>query len=355
MFRRRRLSGLFVAALVIAVYGVVQTTVVASASPGNDQNAPRMTGTPTVVSATASAIIIAWEPARDNGAVAGYGVYVNDQIQSTTDKPTAVVSGLRCGTSYSLAVDAFDAAQNRSDRTDPTIVVSTAACVDTDPPTTPSGFRQSATTESTIVLTWPGSTDKTGVVGYGVYVAGLRVLEVRESSATLDRLSCGTSYALGVDAYDAAGNRSALGTVLATTAPCPAKPWTSSLSEGAVIASGTVWTVTFQQRPDAVDFWASGKMIKTDTTAPFDVALNLPAGEQKLGFCYRTNGQQTCAGQDRDGIVHIVNVAAPTATTTPPPSATPARRRPAAVGDDPAAVGDDPAGDDDFAVDELVE
>ena len=53
--------------------------------------------------------------------------------------------------------------RGRVRRTEPiaqgTTTVSTAACPDTRPPTTPSGFRQTATTQDSIVLAWtPSST-----------------------------------------------------------------------------------------------------------------------------------------------------------------------------------------------------
>ena len=69
-------------------------------------------------------------------------------------------------------------------------------------------MRQTAATESSVVLAWTPSTDNVGVVEYGLYASGVRVTTVSDASATLTGLSCGKSYLIALDAADAAGNRS---------------------------------------------------------------------------------------------------------------------------------------------------
>ena len=72
-----------------------------------------------------------------------------------------------------------------------------------------------------------------GVVGYGIYESGELVDSQAELSRTLINLRCGTSYMLGVDAYDRAGNRSERASTVVLTERCgngngPAKvklPW----------------------------------------------------------------------------------------------------------------------------------
>ena len=61
--------------------------------------------------------------------------------------------------------------------------------------------------------------------------------------------------------------------------------WWSSLKTGDVATRGTVWKVTVTPTPDDVQFWASGRVIATDTTAPFETPLDLAPGNYKLGFC----------------------------------------------------------------------
>ena len=58
---------------------------------------------------------------------------------TTTD---GIFSGLTCNTNYTLAVDAYDAAGNRSAQDD--VMVATTACPDTTPPSTPTGLAASS-------------------------------------------------------------------------------------------------------------------------------------------------------------------------------------------------------------------
>src|SRR5205823_13030438 len=129
-------------------------------------------------------------------------------------------SGLMCGTSYTLAVDAYDGAGNRSAKS--SITASTAACTtDTQAPTAPTGVTKSGATTTSISLSWTASTDNVGVAGYGLYKNSASAGSATSTSYTFSALACGTSYTLAVDAYDAAGNRSPQSSITASTASCP--------------------------------------------------------------------------------------------------------------------------------------
>jgi chitodextrinase len=178
---------------------------------------------PTGVTATAStqtSVSLAWSASSDNVGVSGYGVYKNGASAGSTSTTSYTVSGLACGSTYTLAVDAYDAAGNRSAKT--TISAATAACPagDTTPPSTPSGVTATASTQTSVSLTWNASTDNVGVTGYGVYSNGVSAGSTSTTSYTVSGLACGTSYALAVDAYDAAGNRSAQAATTASTQAC---------------------------------------------------------------------------------------------------------------------------------------
>ena len=118
----------------------------------------------------------------------------------------------------SVGVEAFDRARNRSSRAE--AIVSTAPCPDAQPPTPPSGFRQDATTQNSVVISWAPSTDNVGVVGYAVYRDGLQIDSTPQPTTTLQGLSCGSVYAVAADAVDAAGNRSLRGSAWVLTADC---------------------------------------------------------------------------------------------------------------------------------------
>lgn len=91
---------------------------------------------------------------------------------------------------------------------------------DGTPPSTPGSPKASPTTTS-LNLSWAGSTDSVGVAGYSLYRNGSRIANTTSTAYKFSGLSCGTSYKLGVDAYDAAGNHSAIASVTASTSSCP--------------------------------------------------------------------------------------------------------------------------------------
>ena len=108
-----------------------------------------------------------------------------------------------------MGIDAVDAAGNRSARA--SSYFSTSPCPgDKTAPSQPNKLAVGAATTSSITLSWGASTDNTGVTGYGLYRGSSRVSSVTQTTGTFSGLRCGTAYQLGVDAVDAAGNRSAV-------------------------------------------------------------------------------------------------------------------------------------------------
>jgi chitodextrinase len=191
-----------------------------SACSGGDTTPP---STPTALATSAvsqTGITLSWGASTDNVGVAGYGRYLNGALLSSATGTSFAFTGLSCGTTYALGVDAYDAAGNRSSRV--SVNATTGACSggDTTPPSTPTGLTTTAISQTGITLGWNTSTDNVGVTGYGRYRDGTLLSSASGTSYTYSGLSCGTTYALSVDAYDAAGNRSARATVNATTSAC---------------------------------------------------------------------------------------------------------------------------------------
>ena len=77
-------------------------------SPCPDSQAPSAPTNVTASTRTTTSIALTWAPATDNVGVAGYGIYNAGELVNTTAGTTGIVSGLTCGTNYTLAVDAFD-------------------------------------------------------------------------------------------------------------------------------------------------------------------------------------------------------------------------------------------------------
>ena len=195
-----------------------------------DTQAPTAPGAVSQTGATASSMSLAWGPASDNVGVAGYDVAVAGTTVRTSS-PSVQANGLACGTSYQVAVRAVDASGNRSAQTGAT--AATTACAphgptptspspspDASAPATPAGLAVGASTGTGITVSWQPSTDDLGVAGYGLYRNGARLANVTATSYTFGGLQCGASYELGVDAVDAAGNRSGMGRIVASAAPC---------------------------------------------------------------------------------------------------------------------------------------
>jgi chitodextrinase len=196
--------------------------------PSGDTTPPSQPSSLAVFGSTQTTVTLTWAASSDNVGVSGYGVYRNGSPASTVTQPGSSVSGLSCGTAYTFAVDAYDAAGNRSSKS--SVTGTTAACStpppappppgDTTPPSQPSSLAVSASTQTTVTLTWAASSDNVGVSGYGVYRNGTLVSTVTQPGSSVSGLVCGTAYSFAVDAYDAAGNRSSKSSVTGTTAAC---------------------------------------------------------------------------------------------------------------------------------------
>jgi chitodextrinase len=200
-----------------------------TATREGDVKPPTPPATVSVASVAPTSISISWAAAVDDVGVAGYGVFRNGAKLADVGPGTRTysASGLICGTSYALAVDAFDLAGNRSAPVN--LLAATAPCPDTRPPSVPQGLTMTEATETTITLDWNASTDNVGVTGYALYRNGEKVATTTETAYTYTGLACGTSYTLALTAFDAGGNES-LGAEATTTrstlacAPAPPPP-----------------------------------------------------------------------------------------------------------------------------------
>ncbi len=166
-------------------------------------------------SVTQTVISVAWGASTDDYTLAGYGVYL-DGVKQGADQAglTASFTGLTPGTAYTVGVDAVDTAGNRSALA--TLGVTTLP-LDSTPPSVPSGLTVTGLGPYGATLSWTASTDNIGVVGYGVYLDGVKQGADQAGLSKVFTLAPSTAYTLGVDAVDAAGNRSALATTSVTT------------------------------------------------------------------------------------------------------------------------------------------
>jgi len=96
---------------------------------------------------------------------------------------------------------------------------------DTEAPTTPGGVTATAASSNRIDVGWSGSTDDVGVAGYTIYRDGASIATVAADVRNYQDTSVApkTTYSYTVDAFDAAGNRSAPSEAASATTP-PATP-----------------------------------------------------------------------------------------------------------------------------------
>jgi chitodextrinase len=112
---------------------------VTTSGGGGDSEPPSTPSNLSLGAASTNSLTLAWSAASDNVGVAGYNLYLNGSKLGTTSGTSYSFSGLACGTSYTLAVDAYDGAGNRSSKA--SLGAATAACPATATGTVPgTGF-----------------------------------------------------------------------------------------------------------------------------------------------------------------------------------------------------------------------
>jgi chitodextrinase len=242
-----------------------------TAACGSVGNAPAAPADLHLTGNSLTTISLAWSPSA--GAVS-YGLYVNGAQAGSAAGPNSTFT-LACGTAFSLGVDAASATGLRSPVT--TVIAETYWCAggggtggggtgstgggstgggsgggtpgDTQPPSVPQGQSFSSIAQTSITMRWNASSDNVGIAGYRAFLDGaLRATTGSgQLSYTYTGLSCGTTYQVALEAYDAAGNTSdrnqAAGSVssLACTGsppPPPSPPPNSSSANVWVDTSG---------------------------------------------------------------------------------------------------------------------
>ena len=209
-----------------------------------DRRAPQVPPSLSVSAVSTTGISLTWGASRDNVGVAGYGVYLNGTRLTSTTARSYTLSGLKCGTTYKVGVDAFDATRNRSGIA--SVLAATAPCVDATAPTAPASLHQSGWSQTGLAVEWSESSDNVGVAGYSIYRNGVPIAVTQQRSTWVVGLVCGAGYSVSVDAYDAAGNHSPRATAVANTTACadtspPGAPHNLRVSGSTESAISVAW------------------------------------------------------------------------------------------------------------------
>jgi chitodextrinase len=199
-----------------------------------DVTPPTMPGGLTVTATSSTSVAIGWSASTDNVGVAGYDVYRDGAVLVTVGSSVlSYTDTVAMGSTHSYTVDAFDAAGNHS--VTPAPITVTTPSTDTTPPTTPTGLTAIAPSFAQVNLSWNASTDNVGVAGYTVYRNGAVLTTVAGGllSYTDSTVVPATNYTYAVDAFDAAGNHSALSSTVSVHVPGQVK-----FVQGKAVTSG---------------------------------------------------------------------------------------------------------------------
>ncbi|WP_410567583.1 PQQ-dependent sugar dehydrogenase [Amycolatopsis sp. cmx-4-61] len=185
-----------------------------------DTTPPTAPADPRTSNLTCTGVVLSWSASSDDVGVAFYDVYHDGQLM-TSVPGTALSAQLTVvpGASWGLYVNARDAAGNVS-QASPTVPVAVPQCqADTQPPTTPTRVRATAS-GTTVTVRWTAATDNVGVTGYEVLRDGATAGSTAgagSTSFTDSGLAANTRYQYRVRARDAQGNRSAPSAPIAVT------------------------------------------------------------------------------------------------------------------------------------------
>lgn len=195
----------------LASYYIGDLTVLDTSAPTIPSNLTAATISPTQIN-------LAWTAATDNVAVTGYAIFRDGSELTTTTNTTFHNTGLTASTTYSYLIKAFDAAGNRSASSTTVLATTLATSTDSTVPSVPTNLVANVVSATQINLNWATSTDNIAVTGYAIFRNGTEIANVPNNNFNNVGLTASTTYSYVVQAYDAAGNRSASSnTVSATT------------------------------------------------------------------------------------------------------------------------------------------
>lgn len=151
------------------------------------------------------------------GAAAGLGDVLANPSFANAGGRTAADYKLRSGSpamnaglSRALATDYFGG--TRTAPLDLGAHELSVSGVDTNAPSVPASFRTTGGVANGVVLSWDAAADDTGVAGYTVIRNGNAIANTTALTYTDTTMTPAVAYVYQVQAYDAAGNRSAIST-----------------------------------------------------------------------------------------------------------------------------------------------
>lgn len=142
--------------------------------------------------------------------------------------------------------------------------------IDELPPTAPAGLAATATSSSTIDLSWSAATDNVGVTGYEIFRDGVAtaIAKTNGTSFSDQGLAADSTHSYVVLAFDEAGNRSALSnTASATTLSAPPQDVTPPTAPSALTATVDGATINLSWSASTDDIGVTGYRVFRDNGA----------------------------------------------------------------------------------------
>jgi len=177
----------------------------------NDTDVPTTPNNIKALGSTATEIVLVWNPSVDNTAVVGYRIYRDGTLLDSTPYPVYTDSSVTPSTQYEYQIEAFDLANNASDRSNvvagsPTVVGNNNGSI---PPVVPTDVRSIAATTSRVQLGWSQSNIE-NVVAFNVFRGdnGAQpsfLIKVTANGFTDASVVGGTEYCYQVEAINALG------------------------------------------------------------------------------------------------------------------------------------------------------
>lgn len=217
------------------------------------------------------AVALSWTAATDNVGVTGYTILRDGVPVGAVDGSTLtyIDTSAEQGQTYSYAVSAQDKAGNTSSASR----VVAIAVPDITPPSQPV-YITVLMSGAAVNVSWQDSQDNVAVVGYRLYRNSV-LISTSATTAYMDSsVTQGATYSYTLQAYDAAGNVSAMSSAKSITIPdttAPTSPGTptvklNSAKTGVVVSwSGSTDNVGVS----AYQVWRNGANLKTVTNLTF--------------------------------------------------------------------------------------
>jgi chitodextrinase len=223
-------------------------------------------------------VALTWTAASDpESGVASYNIYRDGSIVGSSTTTSFSDTGLTGSTQYSYQVTAVNGDGLEGPPT-ATVVVTTLPPPDTTPPTVPTGLAASATSPTSVTLTWSASSDpESGVDSYNIYRDGARVGSSTNTTFTDGGVRGGNTYRYQVSAVNGEGLESGLSTAVSVTTPAPADttPPTVPADLAASATSPTSVTLTWsassdpESGVDSYNIYRDGARVGSSTSTSF--------------------------------------------------------------------------------------